>query len=307
MKLFFGEFKSDYDKYRFPYQVWLLREDGDEVEKIYENGFLPIRSLASVYYLCRSVRVELSLFEPSSENRRILKKTEGISASLVPLSQFNYSVEVQKLCHDYAEKRLGKDVFPVPAIKSIFSGKIYNQVLVYNRFDKTPQFSAGDEGKARFQASPETNGKAVESLPEKTLGFQPREAYKSDEDREVGYAVCFVNHDLIQYAHAFYDLNFLSENLGARMMLEAVNLAKEREQKYIYLGTCYQESSLYKTEFKGVEFFNGFSWSKNSDELKKLIQRRGEEFLLKDKEHLEKYYQGDLHQILNNFGVRVNF
>lgn len=261
MKLFFGEFKADYGKYHFPYQVWLLKEDGDVVEKIYENGFLPIRSLSSVYYLCRSVRVDLSLFELSSENRRILKKSEDISAGLVPLSQFNYSVSVQKLCHNYAEKRLGKDVFPVPAIKSIFSGQVYNHILVF----------------------------------------------KNNEGNEVGYAVCFVNDNLMQYAHAFYDLNFLSENLGARMMLEAVNMAKEKKQSYIYLGTCYQKTSLYKTEFKGVEFFNGFSWSKNIDELKKLIKEKGEEFLLKDQEYLKEYYQGDLHQILNNFGVRVNF
>jgi len=261
MKLFFGEFKADYSKYHFPYQVWLLKEEGDDINKIYGNGFLPIRSLSSVYYLCRNVRVDLSLFELSSENRRILKKTEGISASLVPLSQFNYSIEVQKLCHDYAEKRLGKDVFPVPAIKSIFSGQVYNQVLVF----------------------------------------------KNNEEDEVGYAVCFANNNLMQYAHAFYNLNFLRENLGARMMLEAVNLAKENHHKYIYLGTCYQEVSLYKTEFKGIEFFNGFSWSKNLTELKKLIQRRSEEFLFKDKEYLEKFYQTNLSVILNNFGIRVNF
>lgn len=261
MKLFFGEFKPDYVKYHFPYQVWLLREDGEEVKKIYENGFLPIRSLSNVYYLSRSIRVDLSLFEQSSENRRILKKTDGISANLLPLSQFNYTVEVQKLCHDYAEKRLGKDIFPVPAIKSIFSGQVYNQILTF----------------------------------------------KNNDGGEVGYAVCFVNENLMQYAHAFYNLNFLSENLGARMMLEAVNLAKENSQKYIYLGTCYQESSLYKTEFKGVEFFNGFSWSKNIEELKKLIQRSGGEFLLKDQEYLKEYHQSDLHQILDKFGIRVNF
>jgi len=44
--------------------------------------------------------------------------------------------------------------------------KIESVLMVYNRFAKTPHFSAGDEGKA------------VESLPEKTLGFQPREAYR---------------------------------------------------------------------------------------------------------------------------------
>lgn len=48
----------------------------------------------------------------------------------------------------------------------------------YNRFVKTPQFIVVDEGKARFQDSPEDNSKAVENLPEKTLGFQPGEADK---------------------------------------------------------------------------------------------------------------------------------
>ncbi len=51
-------------------------------------------------------------------------------------------------------------------------------VRFYNRFAKTPHFSADDEGKARFQASPKISSKAVESLPEKTLGFQLREAYR---------------------------------------------------------------------------------------------------------------------------------
>ncbi len=260
MKLFFSEFKPNYEKYHFPYQVWLLKEAGDEVGKIYGNGFLPIRSLPDVYYLSRSLRVDLGQFELSSENRRILKKTENFQGKMIPLSEFDYTVEVQKLCRDYAEERLGKDAFPVPAIKSVFSGQVYNQVLVFR------------EG-----------------------------------DREVGYAVCFANDNLLQYAHAFYDLSFLTENLGARMMLEAVSWAKENGKSFAYLGTAYEESSLYKTEFKGVEFFNGFAWSKNIDELKAFIKAAGEEYLLKNKDYLENFHEGNLHKLLSNYGIRVNF
>ncbi len=93
------------------------------------------------------------------------------------------------------EKYFGKNILDFVLVNncSNFSDEILNKYkeehsqpveddlgdgTYYNRFAKTPHFSAGDEGKARFQASPEANGKAVESLGEKTLGFQPREAYK---------------------------------------------------------------------------------------------------------------------------------
>jgi hypothetical protein len=261
MKLFFSEFKADYGRYHFPYQVWLLKEEGDAVEKIYGSGFLPIRSLPHIFYLTRGVRVDLTEFNLSSENRRILKKTENFTAELVPLAEFDYNTEVQKLCREYAEKRLGKDAFPVPAIRSIFTGQVYNQVFVF-----------------------------------KDQGGKP-----------VGYAVCFVDDGFLQYAHAFYDLKYLSESLGARMMLEAVSWAKDKGCRYAYLGTCYDEGALYKTEFAGVEFFNGFSWSKNLAELKALLKRENEEYLLKDKDYLDNFHEGDLHKLLSNYGIRVSF
>jgi len=260
MKLFFSEFKEDYQKYHFPYQVWLLKEKADDVGKIYASGFLPIRSLPDVYYLSRSLRVDLSQFSLSSENRRILKKTENFSAELLPLAQFFYNTEVQKLCRDYAQERLGKGALPVPAIRSVFSGRVYTHVLVFK-----------------------------------------------GEQKPVGYAVCFINDSLLQYAHAFYALAHLNENLGARMILEAVGWAKENKRKYAYLGTCYEEKALYKTEFRGGEFFNGFSWSKNLDELKALIKGFNGEYLLKNKDYLNSFHKGDLLQLLNTYGVRVNY
>lgn len=261
MKLFFSEFQADYLKYHFPYQVWLLKEEGDETEKIYQKGFLPIRSLPGVFYLSRNIRIDLSKFETSSENRRILKKTENFESNLIPLSEFVYTAKVQKFCKDYAGQKLGKGLFSAAAVKSIFTNKIFNYVFVF-----------------------------------KEVSTQ----------KEVGYAVCFISENFLQYGYAFYDLKYLKDNLGARMMLEAVLWANKSNKKYAYLGTCYDESALYKTEFKGVEFFNGFRWSDDLTELKRLIEGYKGEYLLKNNEFIERFYQGDLTMILSKHGIRVN-
>jgi hypothetical protein len=259
MKLFFSEFKADYSKYHFPYQVWLLKEEGDSQEQLYSSGFLPMRNIPNVYYLSRSVRVGLKGFEISSENRRILKKTENFNSRLFALNEFEYGPRVQKMCKDYANQRL-RGIITSASIKNIFSGKVYSHVFVF-------------------------------------------ENKKNRE--EAGFAVVRITEKIIQYGHSFYDLSYLSDNLGARMMLEAVIWAKENQKSHIYLGTCYSQNALYKTEFKGVEFFNGFEWSSDLEELKYLVRRESEEYLLKDQEYLEKFHENDFHRILDKKGIRV--
>ena len=266
MKIFFSEFIPDYSSYFFPYQVWLLKEEKEDPEKIYENGFLPIRSLPKVYYLSRSLRVQLKEFALSSENKRILKKTEFVSMKCFDLKSFPYSAEIQKFCKEYATQRL-KGQLRSSSIRAIFLGEVFNYLLVFK--DRRNQ-------------------------------------------KNIGYAVCFNEENLLHYAHAFYDLNYFSCNLGARMMLEAVIWAQQNQKKFIYLGTCYESGAYYKTEFKGVEFFNGFTWSKNKEELKFLLNLGQKDtnydaYLFKRKEYLEKFYGNDIYTILNNFGVRVYF
>lgn len=260
MKIFFSEFIPNYSKYHFPYQIWLLKEENDDLGKIYESGFLPIRNMLNIFYLSRNIRVDLSSFETSSENRRILKKTEDVVSEFVLLKDFKYTPEIQKLCKEYAEKRLGKDVFPVAAVRNVFEKKVYNSVFVFK---------------------------------------------EKESGKEIGYAVCFEGKDFLQYTHSFYDLNYLDQNLGARMMLEAILWAKEKNKKYIYLGTCYEEKAMYKTEFKGVEFFNGFTWSSNLNELKALVNRVSEDYLLRDKNFLEIFYK-ELPEVLSKYGIRIN-
>jgi len=75
------------------------------------------------------------------------------------------------------------------------------------------------------------------------------------------------------YYYSFYDLAYVSRNLGMYMMTAAVEFFAKRKVRHLYLGTCYSQQALYKSQFKGAEFFNGFRWSENLKELKFLIQK----------------------------------
>jgi hypothetical protein len=69
----------------------------------------------------------------------------------------------------------------------------------------------------------------------------------------------------------------------------------------LYLGSCYSENALYKTQFSGAEFFNGFRWSHNLKELKYLLKRDkpgAEQHLVETKEFQEQFYEGELKRIL---------
>ena len=102
------------------------------------------------------------------------------------------------------------------------------------------------------------------------------------------------------YYYAFYDLNYYSRNLGMYMMTSAVGSFKEAGCEYLYLGSCYLETALYKTQFRGAEFFNGYRWAGDLSELKYLIGRGHHEqavHLLETEEYREKFCEEELPQI----------
>ena len=127
--------------------------------------------------------------------------------------------------------------------------------------------------------------------------------------REVGVATLYLEgKSLAFYYYAFYDLNYYARNLGMFMMTSAVALFAERGVKHLYLGSCYSDSALYKTQFAGAEFFNGFRWSDDMDELKFIIKRDKKELtqhLLETEEFREKFYGGKLQKMAEASGFRV--
>ncbi len=128
---------------------------------------------------------------------------------------------------------------------------------------------------------------------------------------EVGVATLYLEKPALAfYYYAFYDLSYYARNLGMFMMTSAVALFAERGFKHLYLGTCYSRNALYKTQFAGAEFFNGFRWSTDLDELKFIIQRDKKELyqhLLESEEYRDEFYTGDLEKITvaSDFRVKV--
>lgn len=227
MKLFFSEFQPDYEKYHFPYQVYLFKEDFDDIEQIYDSGFLPTRIDKNIFNLCRSTRVLLNEFKLSSENRRILRKTEFLKLEMHSLKNFSYDYKIGKMALDFYNTRFKKGVMSAQKIKWLFKESFYNSVFVF--FDKQ------------------------NSLP-------------------IGYSLCYFGKNIIHYAHPFYKIEYFKNNIGMGMMLKSIIFAKEKNVKKIYLGTCYEESALYKTQFTGFEFFDGVSWNKDLNVLKERIR-----------------------------------
>ncbi len=264
MKLLFSEQNSDYENYQFPYAIWAIPETGETPADIFNAGFLPSSRHLDRFYLCRQVRVNLAKFKPSSENRRILRKGEGIEVKLVPRDKFDYSPERRQFFKTYADIKFGKDVMTFERLDGLFNAPIISHLLVFT------DAATGKE-----------IGVATLYLEGKALAF---------------------------YYYAFYDLNYYARNLGMFMMTSAVAEFTARGTRQLYLGTCYLESALYKTQFAGAEFFNGFRWSADLKELKYILRRDQKELrqhLLETEAYRDEFYQGDLEKITAASEFRV--
>jgi arginyl-tRNA--protein-N-Asp/Glu arginylyltransferase len=131
----------------------------------------------------------------------------------------------------------------------------------------------------------------------------------AEKGNEIGVATLYLEgKSLAFYYYAFYDLNYYARNLGMFMMTSAVGEFATRGTRHLYLGTCYLDSALYKTQFAGAEFFNGFRWSDDLKELKYLLRRDKKDLrqhLLETEEYREEFYKGNLEKISETSEFRV--
>lgn len=128
-----------------------------------------------------------------------------------------------------------------------------------------------------------------------------------ESGREVGYVVLYLEAPRVAfYYYSFYDLAWFDRSLGLFLMTSAVQYFNAEGFDHIYLGTCYSERALYKMQFSGCEFFNGFRWSDNAQELKYLVSRQGAKpgkHLLESEEYLSRFYQKTAEQLSGAFRV----
>lgn len=257
MKLLFSEAKPDYGNYIFPYAIWAFPEPGETPADLFHAGFLPSSRQLDRFYLCRHIRLALGKFTPSSENRRILRKGEGVAASLVPRAEFEFTAPRRKFCKRYTDAKFGASGMSDARLDSLFHSPVTTHVLVFT------EVATG---------------------------------------AEVGLATLYIEGERMAfYYYAFYDLAHANRSLGLFMMTTAARLFAERGCQHLYLGSCYSDRALYKTQFAGFEFFSGARWSENLEELKFILCRQKQpdlkQHLLENEEYRESFAPGELKEL----------
>jgi len=96
------------------------------IEQDYLKGQLPQRNNSKKFYFDTSSRANLSTFNLSSENRRILNKTENFSFEIKPIS---YNIDIQKQINKWL--KILKWDFPISSVKKIFSDHIFNYMYIW--------------------------------------------------------------------------------------------------------------------------------------------------------------------------------
>lgn len=126
------------------YLVWQKKtiEPGDDaaVTAAYEAGFVFTRVARGAMDQTRSVRIDLSKFELSSENRRILKKTDGLELNSTILPYADYSWQIGKLAKDFYDTKFGDGTFSANKVKEILTDSAksnFNQLFMYKIQDVT--------------------------------------------------------------------------------------------------------------------------------------------------------------------------
>jgi arginine-tRNA-protein transferase len=141
MIIFRSESFVDYKTYTFNYATYCIKEEKGELPEIYASGFLPYSNDMSLnretYYLARSLRVSLSDFKPSSENRRVLRKIEPFAPSfeIIPKNEFDIrDPQFKNYCLEFAGKRFSEPI----------SGERLDYILHSDSFSHIFQFKLGD-------------------------------------------------------------------------------------------------------------------------------------------------------------------
>lgn len=147
MKLKFEEHsKVDYSHYKFPYCVYAVKEITDSYTDIYKQGFLPYTNDLSIadeiYYLARSVRIDLQTALFNSKQKNVLNKfaklfdKKQLSFILIDKEKISENEDFQKWCLDNAKNSfLSKQrlayILSRPYLKQLLCIRYDNTVLAY--------------------------------------------------------------------------------------------------------------------------------------------------------------------------------
>ncbi len=249
------------------------------INSLYNEGYLFTRTGKGDMYQTRSLRVDLKKFKLSSENRRILKKTENLLVTSYELPVIppqrdparcgtNYHWSIGKMAKDFYDTKFGKETFSANKVKELLTTE-HNFNLLLSFILRTPTLRRGtkDLSKPMSDELQKTNV-SPSTFSSKDSSASPR--------NEIAYAICRETNALLHYSYPFYDLKATSykliPNLGLGMMLKAILYAQEHKKHYVYLGSAQRPNDTYKLQFEGLGWFDGKEWKQNLNDLKKILK-----------------------------------
>lgn len=105
------------------------------INDLYNQGFLFGRIDKGVMDQTRSLRVDLSNFELSSENRRVLRKTEEVKLKIAALPYSEYHWSIGKLAKDFYDTKFGERTFTANKLKELLTNEEksnFNNLIIYS-------------------------------------------------------------------------------------------------------------------------------------------------------------------------------
>jgi hypothetical protein len=134
MKLFASEFGHSYETYSFAYSVYAVREPGDRLADIYEKGFLPYsgsKGIKDIFYMARGTRADIRNWQPTSENRRVLRLfDEGFEKKIKTVEEIRQDETFFELCLSYFNLAHGS-VMPRERLELILDMNLVTSVIEY--------------------------------------------------------------------------------------------------------------------------------------------------------------------------------
>lgn len=209
----------------------------NNIADMYEKGFVFTRIGKGVMQQTRSLRIDLSKFELSSENRRILKKVPNLTMKQLDLPLPQYDFAIGKMAKDFYDTKFGANIMSAQKVKEMLTDpdkSNFNQLLEFREFRDV--------------------------------------THPGNSDICSGYTITYSSPSILHYSYPFYDLNNCSKDMGLSMMINAVNKAKESGLKYAYLGSLQRPTDIYKLQFSGLEWFDGTTWSNDLDKAKTILK-----------------------------------
>ncbi|MFA6554469.1 MAG: hypothetical protein WCS89_03095 [Candidatus Paceibacterota bacterium] len=215
----------------------------EKISEMYEKGYVFTRIEKGAMQQTRSVRIDLSKFELSSENRRILKKVPDLKIESIDLPLADYDYSIGKMAKYFYEIKFGPKIMSAQKVKMMLSDKErsnFNKLL-------------------KFTASPDVTPGSPELTKAKVTG------------PETGYTITFAGPRFLHYSYPFYDLKNSPKDMGLAMMTKTIQYAKEIGLKYVYLGSLQRPTDVYKLQFSGLEWFDGQTWSDDIEKVKNIL------------------------------------